>query len=750
MSVSEETTDTPDTTETQGEQSVVSEPQEVVDEYDFVCVFRNPEHEKGKLLLEKKADGSLPKTYKDFVSSISKVGVSHSSYLSAQGDEVYVLLGATISRFGDQADILDYKMILNEAETEKACDEYFKKFENEKKLNDVSRQISDFDDSTFRKYQYMYGSYTNDEEGKKPVQQLFQKAPGCDHPFRSTDKIKLIMSMVEAETHRGGADINIGLALESKEECTEVADEDDKYGEYGMMQAFPLHNPSDLNTLYSSWVKMWQWPSDQPVDLLRSYLGEKSGLYFAFLCHYTTWMGWLSILGLIVLVDIFVEWTTEAYLVPFFAIAVSIWSILMLEAWKNKESTFAMKWGMTDYESMEQDRPEFNGEKMWSPVDGSLVYFYASDKRNTSSLRNWTVISLMILLVFGCIFGVYFLKVLFINNYYLEETLPLSIQAVIIQILNFVYRMMAKKMTDYENHQTDTQYEDSLVNKLYLFTFANSYGALFFVAFIAQYTALGCDYGSCFIDLAVEMTMIFCLNLVVVNAGEIIPPLIAARAKAAKEMEGVDPNQTLSKAELEFTLDNYDPIESTIEDFTTISIEFGYVVLFATAFPAAPVLAYISEYFQIRTDGWKLCRASKRCLPTGGQDIGIWCSIFTVTAYAAVLSNSAIVCFVDPTLLGFMENYEKVWFFIIFQYSILLLMSLLALVIPDIPEAVIIQAKRSEYLNEILVQQIPQEDEKIDGILYNLFKEPYKVQIDTLPDSRYWPNIEKALFEREV
>merc|ERR1711998_370412 len=97
-----------------------------------------------------------------------------------------------------------------------------------------------------------------------------------------------------------------------------------------------------------------------------------------------------------------------------------------------------------------------------------------------------------------------------------------------------------------------------------------------------------------------------------------------------------------------------------IEDFTTISIEFGYVVLFVTAFPIAPFLAFLNEYAQIRTDGWKLCRVYKRCQPVGAQDIGIWQSIFTMTAYASVVCNAAIVVFVMGDLS--VPNYVKVWF----------------------------------------------------------------------------------------
>jgi hypothetical protein len=38
-------------------------------------------------------------------------------------------------------------------------------------------------------------------------------------------------------------------------------------------------------------------PWDQPIDLIRDYFGEKVGMYFEFLGHYTTWLLPLAIGG---------------------------------------------------------------------------------------------------------------------------------------------------------------------------------------------------------------------------------------------------------------------------------------------------------------------------------------------------------------------------------------------------------------------------------------------------------------------
>jgi len=310
----------------------------------------------------------------------------------------------------------------------------------------------------------------------------------------------------------------------------------------------------------------------------------------------------------------------------------------------------------------------------------------------------------------------------------LEESVPVAFQAIAIQILNMVYKGMAFGMTDRGNHQTDTKYEDSLVGKLYLFTFVNSYTPLFFISFVAAHTSFGCEKGSCMNYLAYTLTTIFVMNLFVSNITETVLPYIAMNAKKEKEMADSEGGEAkgMTGPEYEFTMGDYNPMDSHHRDFTTISIEFGYVVLFVTAFPIAPFLAFLNEYVQIRTDGWKLCRVYKRCQPVGAQDIGIWQSIFTMTAYASVVCNAAIVVFVMGDLS--VPNYVKVWCFILFQYVLLAILVVADVAIPDVAEEVVIQTERSAFFQDAIVEGNEPDDDKISN--FNLAKEPSEVRLE--------------------
>lgn len=56
-------------------------------------------------------------------------------------------------------------------------------------------------------------------------------------------------------------------------------------------------------------------------------MGEKIGIYFALLGHYTTWLAPLSVLGLIMSIDQLCEWDLDAVFAPYFATFVSFWAV---------------------------------------------------------------------------------------------------------------------------------------------------------------------------------------------------------------------------------------------------------------------------------------------------------------------------------------------------------------------------------------------------------------------------------------
>jgi hypothetical protein len=56
---------------------------------------------------------------------------------------------------------------------------------------------------------------------------------------------------------------------------------------------------------------------------------------------------------------------------------------------------------------------------------------------------------------------------------YLYIYIRIYIRIILIQVLNAVYSLVAIQLTEYENHRTDTEYEDFLIGKTFVFQFIN-------------------------------------------------------------------------------------------------------------------------------------------------------------------------------------------------------------------------------------------------------------------------------------
>jgi anoctamin-10/anoctamin-7 len=86
--------------------------------------------------------------------------------------------------------------------------------------------------------------------------------------------------------------------------------------------------------------------------------------------------------------------------------------------------------------------------------------------------------------------------------------------AVQIQVMNMIYGGIAIRLTEYENHRTDTMYEDALISKTFVFQFVNSYAALFYISFVKPFIYLidPC-LGPCMSELQTNLGTIFLTRL---------------------------------------------------------------------------------------------------------------------------------------------------------------------------------------------------------------------------------------------
>ncbi|VDO29603.1 unnamed protein product [Onchocerca flexuosa] len=86
-------------------------------------------------------------------------------------------------------------------------------------------------------------------------------------------------------------------------------------------------------------------------------------------------------------------------------------------------------------------------------------------------------------------------------------------------------------------------------------------------------------------------------------------------------------------------------------------IQFGFVTLFVSAFPLAPLFALLNNIFEIRVDAYKYVVASRRPMPERARDIGIWLPILSMISRAAVLVNACIIAFTSDFIPRFVYRF---------------------------------------------------------------------------------------------
>jgi hypothetical protein len=587
---------------------------------------------------------SLPDKGREMVLRFHSLGID--TFIYRTEEHVFVLLRTPVEILRNFAHSIEFNMHLDADVLETTAKVGYP----EKNIGPVDIPF-DPEITPLKPFEYIYGPYSKSVDEK-----LYKKAPSMDHPFSERHRLKLTRSLIESKKfYKNPVKIQ-------------------KYILRNTMQAFfPLHNRKELHWFEENWLPWKVSPWSAPVDRIKNYFGEKIGLYFVFLGHYSLWLSIPSIAGFPIQMYVLVANDFSNPVLPFFSIFIVLWAIIMLEYWKRKEKVQAMKWGTVGFELKEVDRPEFRGEMRRSHINGRETVYFPNKIREKYISQSVLAISSLILLVLAVVGAIYVIRAALTPDMGSNAQIVASIlNAIQIQFFNYIYNMIADALTERENHRTDTEFEDSMVSKLFVFQFVNSYSSFFFLAFVATSTnpdddALAeCSGSACMVPLSLNLAIIFGSRLLTGNLTELLIPYLQYRWRSSKRKN--KHLTTITRPHSEFLLEPYDPIKSTLKDYSELAIQFGYIALFVTALPIAACAGLFSSYVESKGDAWKLTHLHQRPIPRGAEDIGTWQAIFTVISVAAVLTNAGLTCFTMDTLDEYPES-TKYSVFIVFQLS---------------------------------------------------------------------------------
>ena len=180
---------------------------------------------------------------------------------------------------------------------------------------------------------------------------------------------------------------------------------------------------------------------------------------------------------------------------------------------------------------------------------------------------------------------------------------------------------MAVWLTDLELNRTQTEFDDSLSLKIYLLQFVNYYASIFYIAFFkgkfvgypGNYNRfLGfrqeeCSPGGCFMELCLQLAIIFVGKQFFLSVVEYHLPRIWKLYNTFKVMTGIAKEDRTQYPQWiqDFRLVEWGR-QGLFYEYLEMVIQYGFITIFVSAFPLAPLFALINNMFELRLDAKKL------------------------------------------------------------------------------------------------------------------------------------------------
>ncbi|XP_073830259.1 anoctamin-6 isoform X1 [Musca autumnalis] len=372
-----------------------------------------------------------------------------------------------------------------------------------------------------------------------------------------------------------------------------------------------------------------------------------------------------------------------------FAFIMSMWAVTYLELWKRYSARLIHRWGLTGYtHDVEHPRPQYlqklrKNRKLaqkLDQLDPESVFEPEVPFWTTKFVPSFTSYSLMVLSICISLIAIFSMVVYRMaqrashsvwgdenSATYKIMAMPFTagiIDLIVISILDYAYSSLAVKLTDWEYCRTQTEYDESLTIKHYVFQFVNYYSSLFYIAFLKgkfvgypmKYNTIfgfrqeECSPGGCLMELCIQLIIIMVGKQAVNAIIEMLVPYLMKKFRKFSTHVGLRRRKNEEKLVScnQWTEDYHlEPWTNTsmFGEYLEMVIQFGFITLFGLAFPLAPLLALINNVIEVRLDAVKMLKFIRRPVAQRARDIGVWFNIMTVVTKIAVASCAMIIAF---------------------------------------------------------------------------------------------------------
>ena len=498
-----------------------------------------------------------------------------------------------------------------------------------------------------------------------------------DEPFKPAERVRYTHKRITAPYRASSAEQGAGITAR----CAEFPH---------VMDMMPLHDSS----FNQAWIKTWSRVSlasivygiDQSeIDKLRDHFGVHIAMYFAFLNAYSKSLVPMAVTG-------FIFWLSGLANHHMYACLVVLWAIAFVEYWHIRERMLAVRWGMTGVSSVSERNSHFTPRtKSLSPITGMEEEVFENWRRDVRFLLCVPVTILFLVFLVSTMAAIFLFQVV-VDEVYdgpaksLVALIPTILFSTCIPLIQSAWRMAAQIMTNFENHATVHRFQSSLTSKIFGMQSVVTYGILALTAYMylpfGEYLINQLQVHGYLDRLFAFVTrdpnafkgriqpfhvsptglhdQLFAMSVTqqLMNTfTEVILPILwrhaekfinkirgSSRRKELEAFAKTNRDQAfLERVQNEFDLDVYDEFT----DYAEMATQLGVISLWSVLWPLAPVMSVVNNFFELRSDAFKLVVNMRRPIPRRVESIGSWSSVLSYLAHLSFFTNFTMLFIFD-------------------------------------------------------------------------------------------------------
>ncbi|CEM22113.1 unnamed protein product [Vitrella brassicaformis CCMP3155] len=473
------------------------------------------------------------------------------------------------------------------------------------------------------------------------------------------------------------------------------------------------------------------------LHAIRNYFGERVAFSCAWLAFNCVWLLPLIPFGLALTAwQIAIgQLALPHYLLPAWGVCVSVWATVVVERWKRKRAELCLAWRVGESE-ISPLRRQYKGNETVNWLTEEVEPRAHRSRRYVIAFLTLPVFfGLMAALLIAYVMSKIYQRVIQaeMDSGFGAEFLyygPTGVYSIVVVVINLQYRRLAFRCADMENQRTQEEYDQSVVSKTFLFVFLNSYLTLFYSLFrdrrkepllFLVICLMICTQAASFFTLHIlpkaliwrkrhrtEHKMDSSSNDKKQPSGHKIgftrphnqrhgpkrvAPVLCLEESGSPVLRDSTTDEPIEdsrpwgidQVEHNFTLLEW--LRPT-DDFESMIVQFGYVVMFSAIFPLAPLLALIGNLLELRTFVIGRITHERRPLPERATGIGPWQPIYEFFSIFSVVANLIVLWFTEnptPEECDSKAGGMGLTHWVIVEHLLILVKLIVAVCVPNAP-----------------------------------------------------------------